>query len=80
LHLVSTTISGNAEYGLLVYTEACAEIGWTLTQVHAFTGTIAGWGNTIPGPDEENSNLEGGICPTEYSFLLDNAPGDDTSE
>ncbi|MFC2099931.1 right-handed parallel beta-helix repeat-containing protein [Candidatus Bipolaricaulota bacterium] len=75
LHLEGMTIAGNAEYGLIVYTDTCVETGWM--EVLAFTGTITGWGNTIPGPDEENGNLEGSICPAEYEFLLDAAPADD---
>lgn len=40
-----------------------------------FTGEISGWGNTIPGPGEEDGNREGSVCPEEYLFLTQETPG-----
>jgi len=76
LHLEESTIVGNDGYGLTVYSDDCIPAGWSSVPDQYFTGAITGWGNTIPGPDEENGNLEGGICPAEYEFLLDAAPSE----
>jgi len=78
LHLTGCTIAGNVRQGITAYSEECNVHGWGIPpDGSAFTGTITGWGNTIPGPDEENGNLGGAICPTEYEFLLDDRAPDD---
>ena len=75
LELRNVSILRSGGLGLVAQTEECA--GHPMHE--SFTGTIAGWGNTIPGPEEEGGNLEGGICPAEYEFLLDEAPSDEAA-
>jgi len=77
LHLEGTTIAGHDGYGLVAYSETCIPQGWAAVAASYFSGTITGWGNTIPGPDEDNGNRGGAICPAEYEFLLDDAPPDE---
>ncbi len=51
-------------YGVGLYERPCIA---TDTQ---FSGYIAGFGNTIPGPDEEGGNAQGAVCPDELTFLM----------
>lgn len=71
LTLERSEIAGNALRGVALFQAPCfdnAEV--------AFTGYIAGLGNTIPGPGEQNGNEEGVVCPDELAFLVTEEGGE----
>ncbi len=41
-----------------------------------FTGCVTGFGNAVPGPDEEDGNREGAVCPEELLFLVTDKGGE----
>ncbi len=41
-----------------------------------FTGYIAGFGNRIPGPDQEDGNMERAVCPDALVFLMTEEGGE----
>jgi parallel beta-helix repeat protein len=61
--LETNVIAEGQLYGVGLYERPCIA---TDTQ---FSGYIAGFGNTIPGPDEEGGNVLGAVCPDELAFL-----------
>ena len=70
--MTGSAIWRNEGHGIRAYCEEC--FAPRFFEDVAFNGQIAGYGNTIPGPDEEDGNGQGDICPEEYLFLKDPAP------
>ena len=85
LHLVDSDLTGNI-HGLEVGHGSCRPGGspdWESPgRFEYVAGTITGWGNRIPGPDEPDGNLESGIFyhwpgSVDVSFLTEPKPADD---
>jgi hypothetical protein len=79
LHLVNSRLVGNQGYGVFAYAWPCLGPNAAPFEELAYQGEVTGWGNTIPGPDEENGNVLGSIClgsvsPEDHRYLVEPAP------
>lgn len=71
LSVEQTRIIRNGGSGVILYEQSCVD-----DAEDAFTGSIVGRRNTVPGPGEEDGNQEDAFCPAELSFLLTEEGGD----
>ncbi len=62
--LERSEIAGNGSRGIALFEEPCFD-----DVEDVFTGSVTGFGNVIPGPDEEGGNRECAVCPEELAFL-----------
>ncbi len=70
LALEQARIIRNEGYGLSLLEQPCFAVRlW-------FTGHVSGSGNIIPGPHDEDGNLEGAVCPPVLAFLMTEEGGE----
>ena len=77
LHITDCSILRNDGLGIAGFLEECGDIvvpggvSDDLFVGSAFGGRISGSGNTIPGPDEEDGNTLGDVCPDSFRSVKD---------
>jgi parallel beta-helix repeat protein len=68
--IVANTIISNKGYGVTLYQQPCNDTA------EVFTGHVSGKANTIPGPQEPDSNGKGAVCPEDLKFLMTEEGGE----
>jgi len=63
-------VFGNEFYGVSLWEHPCSDVPFL------FLGYVSGFGNTIAGPQEEDGNAEGAVCPEELAFLMTEEGGE----
>jgi len=64
-----THILRSGGYGVALWEEPCLQVD------DEFSGRLGGKDNVIPGPEEDDGNERGSVCPQDIDFLLDEQGG-----